>query len=159
MLADSEGRIKSRDFSEILITIKAGEEESPPAQLPKGYNNKLMKLKEDFVQEAKHRLSRMKYSVSLTQGQRYVLRELRALFEKTDDENVKAQINLLEEAFRMPPTQAVKKELNLIRRNGIVGQNLLKQLSDIYFQHRLEDRTSNLELITKKRGNSQNRMQ
>ena len=45
----------------------------------------------------------------------------------------------------MSPTQAVKKELNLIRLNGIVGEALLERLSDIYFQHRLEDRLSTLE--------------
>jgi superfamily II DNA/RNA helicase len=150
ILTNSEGDIKSRDISEILSAIKAGEDESPPSKLPKAYNSKLMKLKEVFTQEAKHRQSQMKYSVYLTQGQRYVLRELRALFERTDDEDVKAQINLLEEAFRMTPTQAVKKELNLIRRNGVVGKTLLKNLSDIYFQHRLEDRVNALESARKK---------
>jgi hypothetical protein len=50
----------------------------------------------------------------------------------------------------MSPTQAVKKELNIIRRNGIVGETLLKRLSDIYFQHRLEDRVINLEETLKK---------
>ncbi|MHC4604483.1 MAG: C-terminal helicase domain-containing protein, partial [Planctomycetota bacterium] len=145
MLVDSEGKIKSRDVSEVLCAIKAGDEKSAPQKLPTGYNAKLMKVKKSFVEETKHRQSKMKYSISLTQGQRYVIRELRTLFGKTEDEDVKARINLLEKAFRMSPTQAVKKELNLIRRNGIVGEALLKRLSDIYFQHRLEDRVTSLE--------------
>lgn len=145
MLIDSGGNTRSRDVSAILGIIKAGEEEQAPEKLPKGYNSKLMKAKAGFIQEAKYRQSQMKYSISLTQGQRYVIRELRALFEKAEDEDIKARINLLERAFRMSPTQAVKKELNLIRRNGIVGESLLRRLSDIYFQHRLEDRLSTLE--------------
>ena len=145
MLLDSEGNTRSRDVSEVLGVIKAGEDETTPDKLPKGYNSKLMKVKANFVQEAKHRQAERKYSISLTQGQRYVIRELRTLFGKTEDEDVKARINLLEKAFRMSATQAVKKELNLIRRNGIVGEVLLKRLSDIYFQHRIEDRLSTLE--------------
>jgi hypothetical protein len=39
----------------------------------------------------------------------------------------------------------VAKELDLLRRNGVVGENLLNRLGDIYFQHRLEDRPSTLE--------------
>jgi len=150
MLVDSEGKVKSRDISEILTAIKAGEEDPAPESLPKGYNKRLMKVKKGFAEEAKHRQSRMKYSISLTQGQRYVLRELRVLFERTENDNIKAQINLLDEAFRLSPTQAVKKELNLIRRNGIIGEKLLKQLGDIYFQHRLEDRVNSLEITVKK---------
>ena len=145
MLLDSEGNTRSRDISEVLGAIKADEKEPAPDKLPKGYNSKLMKVKASFVQEAKHRQAEMKYSISLTQGQRYVIRELRTLFGKTEDEDVKARINLLEKAFRMSPTQAVKKELNLLRRNGIVGEALLKRLSNIYFQHRIEDRISTLE--------------
>jgi superfamily II DNA/RNA helicase len=145
VLVDTHGNIKTRDISEILGVIKAGEDEKPPQQLPVGYNQQIMKIKQIFAQEAKHRESQMEYSVSLTQAQRYILRELRTLFERTEDDNIRAQINLIEKAFRMSPTQAVKKELNLIRRNGIVGNNLLKQLSDIYFQHRLEDRLDDID--------------
>jgi len=145
ILLDPHGQVVSRDVSEVLTAIKASEGEPTPEKLPKGYNSRLMKVKARFAQEAEHRQSRMEYSASLTQAQRYVLRELRSFFERTDDENVRAQINLLEEAFRIPPTQAVKKELNLIRRNGVVGDILIKQLRDIYFHHRLEDRASGLQ--------------
>lgn len=71
----------------------------------------------------------------MTQGQRYILRELRILFGAATDEDVKAQINLLEKAFRGPLTSAIKRELNRIRRNGMTGQNLVKALSNLYQQH------------------------
>ena len=141
-ITDSSGNIKSRDVGEILRTITADEEEPVPQNLPKGYNEKLMRTKHLLTEEAKHRQTTVKYSISLTQGQRYVIRELRALFERTDDEDTKARINLLEQAFRIPATQAVSKELNLLRRNGVVGDPLVRQLTNIYFHHRLEDRVN-----------------
>jgi hypothetical protein len=75
----------------------------------------------------------------LTQPQRYVLRELRILFEHADDET-KARLNILEKAFRMSPSPAVNKKLNFLRRNGVVGENLLKSLTDIYYEHSLHER-------------------
>lgn len=142
MLLDCDGKVKSRDIAEVLRTIQADENTPNLDTLPSGYNSKVMTAKASFVQEAKHRESQMKYSMSLTQGQRYVIRELQVLYGKTEDEEAKDRINVLERTFRVSPTQAVKRELNLIRRNGVVGDALIKQLTDIYFQHRLEDRVT-----------------
>ncbi len=48
--------------------------------------------------------------------------------------------NVLERAFRAQSlTSAVKKELNLIRRNNMVGEHLLKELVRIYQQHNIRD--------------------
>ena len=46
---------------------------------------------------------------------------------------------LFMKAFRGPITTAINQELNRIRRNGIVGQPLLKLLSDIFHQHSMRD--------------------
>jgi hypothetical protein len=52
------------------------------------------------------------------------------------------QLFLLERAFRAPSlTPAVKKELNLMRRNSMVGEALLKALARLYQQHSLGERT------------------
>ena len=49
-------------------------------------------------------------------------------------------INVLERAFRAQNlTSAVKKELNLVRRNNMVGEHLLKELVRIYQQHNIRD--------------------
>jgi hypothetical protein len=68
-----------------------------------------------------------------------VLRELRVLFNATEDDDLKAQINILEAAFRGTMTRALAQELNRIRRNGITGQALLKNLSELYYQHNMRD--------------------
>jgi HD-like signal output (HDOD) protein len=94
-----------------------------------------MKVKRQFTEEVKHRQAEREYTPSLTQGQRYVLRELRVLFNAIDDEDIKAQINILETAFRGTMTKALAQELNRLRRNGITGQSLLKSLGELYYQH------------------------
>jgi hypothetical protein len=72
------------------------------------------------------------------------------LFSRTDDEEVKAQINILEKAFGLAPTSAVAKELNALRRNGVVGEHLLKTLANAYHQHRLQDRLDHVPLRVEK---------
>lgn len=78
-------------------------------------------------------------TIRLRQAQRYLIRELRLQFGKTEDEDEKEKINLLEKAFRCTLYPAVMKELNIIRRMGITGETLVKKLSDIYFQYNLKD--------------------
>ncbi|OIO91279.1 MAG: hypothetical protein AUJ92_16810 [Armatimonadetes bacterium CG2_30_59_28] len=98
-----------------------------------------MKVKCHFAAEVKRRQAERDHTLTLNQGQRYVLRELRVHFGNTDDEELKAQINLLERAFRGPTTQAVGRELNLLRRNVVAGEALQKSLIHLYHQHNLRD--------------------
>ena len=97
----------------------------------------LVKTLVQMIEE--NRQAEREHTLSLKQGQRYALRELRVLFNTTEDENLKAQINILERAFRGIVTVAVNKELNRIRRNGITGQNLFAVLRDIYSQHNMRE--------------------
>ena len=62
---------------------------------------------------------------------------MRLLFGVATDEDIKAQINLLEKAFRGPVTKALNKELNLLRRNGVTGESLLKTLANLFTQHNM----------------------
>jgi hypothetical protein len=138
-LLDSKGEVVSRDIPKVLGAIKCGPE-TPTEKFPSDYNAAVMKVKRQFAEEVKHREAEREHTMSLTHGQRYVLRELRILFGGTEDEDVKAQINVLERAFRAQNlTSAVKKELNLIRRNNMVGEHLLKELVRIYQQHNIRD--------------------
>jgi superfamily II DNA/RNA helicase len=138
-LLDEKGEIVSRDIPKVLGAIKCSPE-TPTQSLPIDYNAAVMHVKRQFTEEVKHREAEREHTVSLTHGQRYVLRELRILFGRTEDEDMKAQINVLEKAFRAANlTSAVKKELNLIRRNNMVGDNLMKALVRIYQQHNIRD--------------------
>lgn len=78
------------------------------------------------------------YTIRLRQTQRYIIRELRLQFSKTEYEEEKEKINLLEKTFRCNLYPSVMKEINLIRRLDITGEDLIKRLSDIYFQYNLK---------------------
>jgi hypothetical protein len=137
-LLDEKGEIVSRDISKTLGAIKCGPE-IKPVPLPKNYNSAVMRVKRQFVEEVKHRQAEKEHTLSLTHGQRYVIRELRVLFGLKDDEDVKSQINILEKTFRGPITNAINRELNLLRKNEVTGEALLKSLARIYHQHNLRE--------------------
>lgn len=141
-LADEQGNVLSRDMPRILGAIKVSPELNADT-LPTGYNAAVMRIKRRFVEEAKHRQSEREHTLSLTQSQRYLLRELRELFKYANDEDEKAQINLLEKAFRGPITTAINRELNFLRKNGVKGRDLLKSLATIFFQHNKPDWVDN----------------
>jgi hypothetical protein len=69
--------------------------------------------------------------------------QLREIFKLADDEDEKAQVNLLEKAFRGPITTAINRELNLLRKNNVRSRDLLKPLAQIYFQHNMQDWVDN----------------
>jgi len=137
-LMDEVGNLVTRDIPRVLATIKCGPDVAG-LPLPKGYNATIMQVKRQFSEEVKQRRAERDYSPSLTQGQRYILRELRILFNATTEEDIKGQVNVLEPAFRGTLTRALTQELNRIRRNGIMGQALVKVLADLYYQHNMRD--------------------
>jgi superfamily II DNA/RNA helicase len=142
-LADLEGRIVSRDLPKILGSLKSNEREEG-GKVPKEHNKIIMDIKKAFDEEVKQRTIERDQSISLTHAQRYIIRELRVLFQASQDEDEKAQINILEKAFRLSQTSAVNRELNLFRRNGVSGKPLLKSLSRLYHQHNIQERIDTL---------------
>jgi len=51
-----------------------------------------------------------------------------------------SQINILEKAFRSTRlSHAIKRELNLSRKNTVVAKNLMKELARIYQQHNMRE--------------------
>jgi superfamily II DNA or RNA helicase len=134
---DENGQVVSRDVPRILGTLKCGPDEKGLA-LGEGYNKIVMRVKQEFSEEVVHRHAELQHTLSLTQGQRYMLRELRVLFGLADDEDQKGQINILERAFRGTITTAVNQELNRMRRNAMGGQVLLKTLAEIYHRHNMK---------------------
>ncbi|MGH9428852.1 MAG: helicase-related protein, partial [Terriglobia bacterium] len=77
-LVDASGETVSRDVPKVLGAIKCGPDLKGEA-LPSDYNAAVMRVKRQFTEEVKHRETEREHTVSLTHGQRYVLRELRVL--------------------------------------------------------------------------------
>ena len=64
------------------------------------------------------------------------------------EEEIKAKVNILEKRFRGAITQAIARELNALRRNGVTNQDLFNQMVQIYSQHNMRDRLNNNSLPT-----------
>jgi superfamily II DNA or RNA helicase/nicotinamide mononucleotide adenylyltransferase len=133
-IVDEHGAVVTRETPRILGTIKAAPDEHGET-LPKGYNERVMRVKRLFAEEVKHRQAERDHTLSLTLGQRYVLKELRLMFAETEDEDRRGQINILERTFRGPVTTAISRQLNVLRRSGVRGDDLLKTLVSVYQQH------------------------
>ena len=150
-LLDEDERVVTRDPPEILSRLKCSKNE-PTAVMPPGHNSKIGQvLEEIFKPEASHRRSQQQFSHSHTVGQKYALRELRVCYAILDEgqNDLKQQISKLEDAFKLPLTAAIRKRLNIIRRNGMTGENLLRILSDVYLEYDLENQSA-FELKLKK---------
>ena len=137
-LLNETGEIISRDIPRILNTIKC-EPDLHGGSLPSDYNETVMRVKRVFTQETRARQAERRHKLSLSHAQRYVLRELQLIFMEASDEDLKAQINLLESAFRGAITDALNRELNPLRRNGVTGTALLRNLSQLYRQHNMRE--------------------
>lgn len=137
-LWDGKSEIKSGDIPEILKRVKC-EPTFAAQSLPPDFNAQVTRVKKMFGEEVSRRATERQHTFSLTLSQRYVLKELRVLFDQTRDEDTRAQINRLERAFRGRVTSAVNREINTLRRNAITGSPLLKSLADVYHLHRMED--------------------
>ncbi len=140
-LLDEAGETVSRDISRILNTIKCTPD-LPGGRLPPGYNETVMRVKGVFATEIKHRQTERRHGVSLTQAQRYVLRELQLIYREGSDEDFREQVKILEEAYRSSISAALNRELNLLRRNGVTGDTLRESLSQLYQQHNLRERST-----------------
>jgi superfamily II DNA or RNA helicase len=140
-LLDAEGKTETRDVPKILGRLKCSKTE-PAAKLPREHNQEAMKVLKMFTDEVRHRTAQQKFSLSLTVGQTYVLRELRAFHSTLDPDeagDMRSQVALLEESFKQPLTAAIKRQLNTIRRNGITGKPLVRTISDLYHDHGMSD--------------------
>ncbi len=149
-LLDDKGMVISRDVPKVLGAVTCTPD-AKVAPLPEGYNKSVLAIQRQFAEEVRQREAERNYTAGLTHGQLYVLRELRLLFEATDDEEIKQNASVLEKVFRGPLTGAVKRELNPLCRNAVTGKGLLRNLIRIYDQHNLKDAATQRSLQMKDR--------
>ena len=65
------------------------------------------------------------------------MEQLRILYAQSISTDIQRQITLVERGFTQPLTQAVKKELNLVKQRALTGKELLAVLENIYVRHNL----------------------
>ncbi len=144
-LTDEYGEILSREIPHVLGLLKC-EPDTPSVNLPAGHNHRVFDIQKSFASEVDSRQAEQKHAVSLTRAQRYILRELRKLYDLAENEDLKSQIELLDQAFRLPMTQAIRQEMNAIQKSRIEGLALFDTLDRIYLRHDLMKRKSQNQL-------------
>jgi superfamily II DNA/RNA helicase len=133
---DAAGVVVTRDIGRILKLLQC--EPDTPAMPVAGAHNRLVSGAFDrFAQEVAARWSEQKHTVRLTVTQRYVVEQLRLLYAQSASTDIQRQVTLVERAFTQPLTQAVKKELNLVKQRALTGKELLAVLENIYVRHNL----------------------
>jgi hypothetical protein len=138
-LLDASGRVVSRDLPRLLALLRCPRD-TPPVTFPDRLAGVLLRAYRQFADEAQQRRVGRAHLPDLTQGQRHVLRELRAVFASSTAVDVRARAEQFEQVFRLPLPQAVVRELNKLRREGLTGESLLRSLARIYHAYGLRDR-------------------
>lgn len=137
MLIDDDGNVLTRDISAILKILRCNKEE-PTISIDLQHNRIVSRAAAVFSREVWQRHVEQEHTTSLTSAQRWIIRELRILFEQTTEEDLKAQISVLEAAFRRQPPKALQSELNAIKRSDIHGEALVRELSELYSRYALD---------------------
>lgn len=141
-LLDAKGETVSKDMEEVLRKIRCPREE-PRNPLPATHNQTVMRVKAEFETDVRERTAQQEALLSLSAAQKYVIRELRAHEARTEDEDVRRRCLFLEEAFKQTLPAALRKNLNTMRRNGVTGDNLLRNLAESYQAFDLGSRARN----------------
>jgi hypothetical protein len=138
-MLDGAGRVVSRDLPRLLGLLRCSRD-TPTVEFPERLTGVLLRAYRQFAQEARERRAELAHLPHLTQGQRFVLRELRAVFAANEAADLRARAEQFEQVFRLPLPQAVVRELNRVRRDSLTGEALLSSLTRIYYAYGLRNR-------------------
>lgn len=133
---NERGEIISRDLSEILRQLKCEPDEEAKL-IPRFLNATVSKVRREFEREAKARLAD-RATPTPTDTQRYVLREVQIAFREAEDEDKRERLRIVERIFRSTSlTTAVRKELHILRRQKVRGDDLVQALTRVIKDHEL----------------------
>ncbi len=130
---NKKGKLVTKDPAEVLKKLRC----DPDLQglpVPSGHNAHVVKYQKDFANEIKNR--RSSSGPNLTNAQKYILKELRLLGSTSQDTD---SINTLDQAFRMPLTEIIKREINRLHRSKRTGTELIDELVIIYHRHNMSE--------------------
>lgn len=142
LLVDKNGKVINRDVIDILGKLRLYSE-NPAQSIPSGYNKVIQRVKNMFDHEVEKRSIEQKHTINLSVAQKYILSELRLLYQNTDSDDLKAQISLLEKTFRSVDRVVVHQELNKIRHNHMTGIAVVNKLTEVYSRHNLNELIDN----------------
>jgi hypothetical protein len=137
-LIDEGGEIITTETPRVLRWLRC-DPNTPAATLPHDHNDRVMAAKATFDAEVAQRQAQQRHATRHTRAQSTVLRELRTFRGETEDRRQQAQVDRLLEAFgRHIARQAVRRELNRIVRDGVVGAALVTELARVHGLYRMD---------------------
>jgi len=137
-LVDEGGKLVTSATPEVLRWLRC-DPDTPAEPLPADHNERVMAVKRAFDAEVEEREAELRHTTQRTAAQRWVLRELRAARQETEDERLRAQCDRLEEAFgRHIARPAIRREMNRLRREGVRGPALVRELARIHTLYRMD---------------------
>ncbi len=143
---DATGEAREVSTQEFLGTLQC-EPSEVGLPLPAVHNSAVAAAKKSFTEHLQ-RVSAQRASQSeLPRGQRYALKELQKLYGQLGSEERRERIERLEEVFRFETNMAARRELNVIHRTRLTGDELIEALEKLYTKYRLgESRSDSREL-------------
>ena len=139
-LLDVAGKLISHDIPQLLGLLECGKN-TPWTEFSEELAELIVQVQRRFQETTRQRRVELDHLQSLTHSQRYVMRELRDVYNSTADATVQSRVEQFEQVFRQPLPQAVVRELNRLRKNGLNGDALMHALLGIYHTHSLRERT------------------
>lgn len=132
-LFDEKGQLLTADPAKILQKL-ACDPELKGRPLPPEHNSRVAKHLKTFAAANKKQTV---FSVQqLTRAQRYIVKELRLLNSTSKDTET---ISRLDQAFRLPLTEVIKRDINRLHRQKITREDLLTELTILYHRHNMAD--------------------
>ena len=134
---DEKGKLITNDAAEVLQILQC-DPDLQRVPVPSEHNSRVTKYQKEFTEQYQNRT--LLSVQSLTNAQKYILRELRLLGNTSQDT---ATISMLDQAFRLPLTEVIKREINRLHRGKVTGNELLEELAIIYHRHNMADLENN----------------
>lgn len=132
-ILNKKGKVITKDPGEILQKLRC----DPSLQgypVPSGHNTIVTNYQDDVTADIRSRKSSSQQN--LTNAQKHILKELRLLSNTSEDST---SINMLDQAFRSSLTETIKRDINSLYRQRIIGKELLDELVIIYHRHNMAE--------------------
>ena len=130
---NADGELITKDPAEILQKLRC-EPEFEGQKVPLGHNARVAKFQKDFATELQNRTAIS--GQKLTNAQKYIRRELRLISNSLEDTT---NISTLDQAFCLPLTETIKREINRLHREKVTGDALLTELAIIYQRYNMAE--------------------
>ncbi len=131
ILLDAQGHETEARLEQMLACLECSDAE-PSCTLPPRHNAHVSAAVQRFEENASQRKTDRMTGPQLTAGQRYALKHLHISLKDEMSEDRRHTLSNIEKALRTRIPEAALKELNTVRRLGLIGNALEQRLLQAY---------------------------